>query len=99
MNPASHKLATDVKAVAGDVRELVQATAERSAESIVSAREKVLGTLASLQACISAAPHAAMDKARATARATDDYVHDAPWPIIGAAALVGAAIGFLLARR
>ncbi|MDP2241383.1 MAG: DUF883 family protein [Burkholderiales bacterium] len=44
-----------------------------------------------------------VDKSRAAARATDEYVHENPWQSIGVAAGVGAAlgvvIGVLLSRR
>ena len=99
MNDATQKLVTDVKTVAADMRELITATAEQSAEGIASGREKARATLANVQAGISAAQRAAVQKACGTARAADDYVHDSPWPFIGAAVLVGAAIGFVLGRR
>jgi ElaB/YqjD/DUF883 family membrane-anchored ribosome-binding protein len=41
----------------------------------------------------------ALNKARHTVRAADDYVHDSPWALIGAAALVAAAVGYVLGRR
>ena len=40
-----------------------------------------------------------MDRARAAARVTDDYVHDNPWGAIGAAAAAGFLIGLLINRR
>jgi len=39
------------------------------------------------------------DRTRNTARAADDYVHDSPWRLIGAAALVAAEVGYVLGRR
>ena len=41
----------------------------------------------------------AVDKAKAAARATDDYVHDNPWQAIGVAAAVGIVVGLLMNRR
>jgi len=41
----------------------------------------------------------AMDRAKAAARATDDYVHDNPWQVIGVAAAVGFLAGLLMNRR
>jgi ElaB/YqjD/DUF883 family membrane-anchored ribosome-binding protein len=41
----------------------------------------------------------AVDRAKAAARYTDDYVHDHPWQAIGVAAGVGLAIGLLMNRR
>jgi ElaB/YqjD/DUF883 family membrane-anchored ribosome-binding protein len=46
-----------------------------------------------------AVAESAWNKARTTARATDEYVHDSPWTLIGAAALVAAAVGYVLGRR
>ena len=40
----------------------------------------------------------AVERARAAADATDEYVHENPWPVIGAAALVGFLAGVLLKR-
>ena len=39
------------------------------------------------------------DKTKEVARATDDYVHEHPWPAIGAAVGVGLVIGLLIGRR
>jgi ElaB/YqjD/DUF883 family membrane-anchored ribosome-binding protein len=41
----------------------------------------------------------AWHKARDKAQAADDYVHDSPWRLIGAAALVAAAVGYVLGRH
>jgi len=38
-------------------------------------------------------------KAHSTARAADDYVHHSPWTLIGAAALVAVAVGYVVGRR
>jgi ElaB/YqjD/DUF883 family membrane-anchored ribosome-binding protein len=41
----------------------------------------------------------AVDRAKAAARATDEYVHDNPWQAIGVAAAVGFLAGLLMNRR
>ena len=41
----------------------------------------------------------AQDKAKAAARATDDYVHDHPWRAVGIGALAGLVVGMLISRR
>jgi ElaB/YqjD/DUF883 family membrane-anchored ribosome-binding protein len=41
----------------------------------------------------------AIEKARTTARATDDYVHGSPWILIGIATLIAAAAAYVLGRR
>ena len=46
-----------------------------------------------------AAAQAVVDRTRIAARATDEYVHDSPWVLIGASALLAAAVGYLIGRR
>jgi ElaB/YqjD/DUF883 family membrane-anchored ribosome-binding protein len=41
----------------------------------------------------------AADRAKEAARATDDYVHDHPWQMVGVAAAVGFVAGLLMNRR
>ncbi|HZQ60596.1 MAG TPA: DUF883 family protein [Casimicrobiaceae bacterium] len=45
-----------------------------------------------------AAANQAMDRGRAAARVTDDYVRENPWQVLGAAALIGLLIGIVVAR-
>lgn len=99
MNEPIHSLVSDMKSSTADIGELVRTTTSHSTDSVIHAGAKARAALADVQARILAAQRAALGKARYQARAADDYVHDAPWRFIGAAVLVGAAIGFLLARR
>jgi ElaB/YqjD/DUF883 family membrane-anchored ribosome-binding protein len=48
---------------------------------------------------LSATRHAIADKACAATSATDAYVHNNPWKIVGVAAAVGVFIGALISRR
>lgn len=41
----------------------------------------------------------ALDRAKATARATDEYVRDNPWQALGLAAALGVLVGLLMSRR
>jgi ElaB/YqjD/DUF883 family membrane-anchored ribosome-binding protein len=40
-----------------------------------------------------------VDKTKAAARTTDEYVHDNPWTSVAVSAGLGLVIGWLLARR
>jgi ElaB/YqjD/DUF883 family membrane-anchored ribosome-binding protein len=42
---------------------------------------------------------ALIDRTKAAARATDDFVHDEPWKAVGVAAALGLALGVLIGRR
>ena len=41
----------------------------------------------------------AVDRAKAAARVTDDYVRDNPWQAIGVAASIGFLVGLVVSRR
>jgi len=41
----------------------------------------------------------AVDRAKAAARATDEYVHDNPWQAIGIGAAIGFLVGLVVSRR
>ncbi|MNF01401.1 hypothetical protein D3C80_2003860 [compost metagenome] len=66
----------------------IQVLRKRLDEGIDSARESA----------VRAAREAAR-QAKDAARAADQYAHDEPWRVAGAALAAGAVIGFLLARR
>jgi ElaB/YqjD/DUF883 family membrane-anchored ribosome-binding protein len=61
--------------------------------------DKTGETLAGFGRKSQAMAQSAWYRARITARAADDYVHDSPWALIGAAALVAATVGYVLGRR
>lgn len=46
---------------------------------------------------LSHAGQALADRARTTARATNDYAHQEPWKLVGLGAAVGVIIGMLIA--
>jgi len=62
-------------------------------------RAKAEESLVVAKAKIADAQDALLERTRAAARATDDYVHDNPWRAVGVAAGVGLVIGLLIGRR
>jgi ElaB/YqjD/DUF883 family membrane-anchored ribosome-binding protein len=61
--------------------------------------EKAAQTLSEVARQTEVLTHSAWRNARAAARAADQYVHRSPWALIGAAALVAAAVGYVFGRR
>jgi ElaB/YqjD/DUF883 family membrane-anchored ribosome-binding protein len=57
------------------------------------------GTLAAVVDPLVDASQNWVQKARELIDTADEYVRDNPWQAIGAVALIGVAVGFLLARR
>ena len=98
-NQAKSKVANDIKTVITDGEALLKAAVNASGAGLAVAREKFDGTLSSARAKLADASRPAVDKARRTAAAADDYVHDNPWTVIAVAVAAGALIGFLTARR
>ena len=70
-------------------------TGERAAEL----RAKAMQQLKALRHKIEDAQGAAVQKGKAAAHATDDYVHENPWRAIVAAASIGVVVGLLISRR
>jgi len=93
------KLASDLRVVVADAEELLRATAGQMGEKAVIARERIQESLRAAKDKLSRAEEAVVDKTKAAARATDDYVHDHPWGAVGIAAAVGLVIGMLISRR
>ena len=62
-------------------------------------RERLESTLSQAKTSLIAAQGAAIDKAKAAAKATDEYVHENPWKSVGVAAGLGLLVGMLIARR
>jgi len=75
-----------------------EVVAERPSESI-SALHDARRALTDIRRSSRAAAQAAVDKTRIAARATDHYIHDSPWVVIGASALLAAAVGYFIGRR
>jgi ElaB/YqjD/DUF883 family membrane-anchored ribosome-binding protein len=93
------KLASDLRVVIADAEELLRATAGQMGEKAVIARERIQESLRVAKDKLARAEDVVIDKTKAAARATDDYVHDHPWGAVGIAAAVGLVIGMLISRR
>jgi ElaB/YqjD/DUF883 family membrane-anchored ribosome-binding protein len=77
---------------------LRQATAE-TGERASDLRSQVETKLLSAKLKLQDLQDHTVDRAKAAARVTDDYVRDNPWQAIGAAAALGFLIGVLISRR
>lgn len=86
------------KAISGAEDMLAQA-ANATGEKAAELRGRALEQLSALREKLADAQHAALEKGKAAAHATDDYVHDHPWRSILAAASLGVVVGLLISRR
>jgi ElaB/YqjD/DUF883 family membrane-anchored ribosome-binding protein len=99
MDSSKDKLFNDVKVVLGDAEDLLKAAASSTGERAVELREKAILSLRRAREVMQDAQVAVVEKSRAAARATDDYVHDHPWKAVGVAAVVGFVVGLIINRR
>lgn len=93
------KLVSDMKLVITDAEEILRATAGAAGEKVGELRERITVRLRDAKERLADAEAALVDKTKAAARATDDFVHDEPWKAVGVAAALGLALGVLIGRR
>jgi ElaB/YqjD/DUF883 family membrane-anchored ribosome-binding protein len=96
---SQEKLVTDIRAVIADAEEILLATADQTGEKIANLRSRIKNRLLDARIRLDAAEEVLIEKTRAAARATDDYVHENPWQAVGIGAGVGFLLGLVLGRR
>jgi ElaB/YqjD/DUF883 family membrane-anchored ribosome-binding protein len=96
---SQEKLVTDIRAVIADAEEILLATADQTGEKIASLRSRIKERVLDARIRLDAAEEVLVEKTRAAARATDDYVHENPWQAVGIGAGIGFLLGLVLGRR
>jgi ElaB/YqjD/DUF883 family membrane-anchored ribosome-binding protein len=91
---ARQQLVDDFSKVVADAEGLLRAVREVPGEKAEAMRASVEARLGAAKERLRAIQDGALEKTTAAAKAADTYVHDNPWPLIGAAALVGFLVGF-----
>ena len=92
-------LVDDFSAVLAEAEDLLKKASNETGDRARDLRQQVESKLLSAKLRLQELQGEAMDRARSAARATDDYVHDNPWQVIGAAAAIGFLAGLLMNRR
>jgi ElaB/YqjD/DUF883 family membrane-anchored ribosome-binding protein len=93
------KLVSDLKVVIADAEELLRATTNQAGEKIAEIRVKAEENLRNAKIRLARAEQALVERTKAAARATDDYVRANPWRAVGIAAGAGFIVGLLVGRR
>jgi ElaB protein len=88
-----------VKSFLDNVEDLTQALRDVDSPDIAKVRAKVKIALAAAKSAMADTAWQLRDQAQQVGRQTDTFVRDNPWQVIGIAALVGLAVGFLASRR
>ncbi len=98
-NANKQKLVSDMKVVVADAEEILRATVGVAGEKMGDLRERIGERLRDAKLRLADAEAALVDRTKAAARATDDFVHDNPWRAVGVAAAVGLLLGVIIGRR
>jgi ElaB/YqjD/DUF883 family membrane-anchored ribosome-binding protein len=97
------KLIGDFNAVISDTEQLLKSLAAAGGEKSTALRASVEQNLKAARERLDELQVAALERTRAAAKATDEYVRDNPWQSMavvgGLAALAGFVVGLLLNRR
>ena len=91
-------LVNDLKGVVSDADELLKEVARSTAEGFAVARTKVEGKLGEAKSGIHDARIAVTNRAVGAADATQEYVREHPWKVLGIAAAVGLITGLLIRK-
>jgi ElaB/YqjD/DUF883 family membrane-anchored ribosome-binding protein len=93
------KLVDDLATVLAEAEEMLKRAANETGDKARDLRSQVETKLLRAKLRLQEIEGEAVDRAKAAARATDDYVHENPWQAIGIAAAIGVVAGLLLNRR
>jgi ElaB/YqjD/DUF883 family membrane-anchored ribosome-binding protein len=93
---ARAQLVEDFGRIVRDSEELLRAVASVPGDKARELRASVESNLAGAKAKLRELQDAAYERGTAAVRATDEYAHENPWPLIGAAALIGLLVGVML---
>lgn len=93
------KVVTTLKGVISDAQEILNSTKDATGEKIAVLRESISLKLRDAKERLQDAEAAVVERSKACARATDDFVNDNPWKAVGIGALVGLVVGVLIGRR
>jgi ElaB/YqjD/DUF883 family membrane-anchored ribosome-binding protein len=81
------------------VEDLTRALKDIDTPDIQRVRAKVRIALVAAKSAVTDTATQLRSQAQQVGRRTDSFVRENPWPVIGIAAVVGLAVGFLASRR
>jgi ElaB/YqjD/DUF883 family membrane-anchored ribosome-binding protein len=89
----------EIRNLIADVEDLVARLADLNDGDVATLRTKVLETVATAKEALADSADTLRRQAQRAMSGADEYVRESPWAAVGVAALVGALVGILVARR
>jgi ElaB/YqjD/DUF883 family membrane-anchored ribosome-binding protein len=99
MDLSRESLLDDFSTMLTEAEDLLRRAGNETGERAKDLRAQVEAKLLAAKLRLQELEGEAMDRAKAAARYTDDFVHDNPWRAIGAAAAARILSGLLVNRR
>ncbi|WP_342246603.1 DUF883 family protein [Pseudomonas sp. OTU5201] len=96
---ASQEISRDFYNLLADVQDLIKETKTLSGDELAQARTRINERISTARESIGELGDNLAQQGRRTATATNDYVHEQPWKVIGASAAAAFLFGFVVARR
>lgn len=96
---AVNKLIDTLKGIGADAEVLARSVAGAAGEKAQAAADRIKSSLSDAAERAQQASAASKEHTCAAAKKADDMVKTNPWPVVGAAAVLGLVAGALLARR
>jgi ElaB/YqjD/DUF883 family membrane-anchored ribosome-binding protein len=90
---------SEIKSLIADVEDLMARIADLKDADVVRVRGKVQRAVDATKQSLADGAETIRQQAQNAASTADDYVRESPWQALGIAALVGAVVGMLAARR
>jgi ElaB/YqjD/DUF883 family membrane-anchored ribosome-binding protein len=96
---AALESAKDFHSLISDAEALLKSTVDVMGDQAAEARSRLQKSLAQARDRLADDLETITEHGRDAVTAADEFVHERPWPVIGAAALVAVTAGFFLSRR
>ena len=96
---ARERLSQDMRMLVRDAEDLLHAAQKQGGEGVAAMRERLEASIRQAKSQIWDGELMLLERARHTAKQTNEYVHGHPWLAVGAAAGAGLLLGAVLLRR
>ncbi|MDQ6618131.1 MAG: DUF883 family protein [Pseudomonadota bacterium] len=93
-----NSMVDEMSSMVSDAQDMLQRANSETGDRARELRSQVEGKLLSAKLRLQELQGQAVDRTRAAARVTDDYVRENAWQAVGAAALLGLLIGMVMGR-
>lgn len=92
----SAEVVQDFRTFVQDIESLIRSTSELTGEDLAKVKAKLNERISVAKKSLEGWGETISDRASKSATAANNYVHEKPWPVIGASAAIGFLAGYLL---